>query len=180
MLKLCWLGNSNLLPKKTERSNNEYSIFTPNLYTTNLFLFNLIFRFHSFKIRKILTFLNIYSLERFLEYYTIYATSGAIFKKKYFLKLWKNHSNKVDEVLQLNNAVRYIGGKKKQQYFGFTTVELMKTGFLSSASNQGKKYENVKLDLFALNKNPSHPSSFLYHLNLIRSIHIWIVVQLQF
>jgi hypothetical protein len=28
----------------------------------------------------------------------------------------------------------------------------MKTGFLSSASNQGKKYENVKLDLFAFNK----------------------------
>ena len=91
-------------------------------------------------------------MERLLNYYTIYATSGAIFKKKYFLKLWKNHSNKVDEGLQLNNAVRYIGSKKKQQYFGFTNEELMKTGFLSSASNQGKKYENVKLDLFAFNK----------------------------
>ena len=152
MLKLCWLGNSNLLPKKTERSNNEYSIFTPNLYTTNPFLFNLIFRFHRFKIRKILTFLNIYSLERFLEYYTIYATSGAIFKKKYFLKLWKNHNNNVDEFLQLSKAVKYINRKNKAQYFGYTKSELLKTGFLSSASNQSKIYDNVNFDLFIFNR----------------------------
>jgi len=152
MLKLCWLGNPKLLPKKSYQFNDEYSIFTPDLYTTNPFLFNLVFRFHRFKTRKILTFLKIYSLERFLNYYTIYATSGAIFKKKYFLKLWKNHSNKVDEGLQLSNAVKFIGRKKKQQYFGFTNSELMKTGFLTSASNQGKKYENVNLDFFAFNK----------------------------
>jgi hypothetical protein len=152
MLKLCWLGNSKLLPKKSLIFNEEYSIFTPDLYTTNPFLFNFIFRFHRFKIRKILTFLNIYSSDRLLEYYTVYATSGAIFKKKYFLKLWKNHLNKVDEGLQLSNAVKFINRKKKSQYFGFTNTELMKTGFLSSASNQSKKYENINLDLFVLNK----------------------------
>ena len=152
MLKLCWLGNSKLLPKKTKYLKDEYSIFTPDLYTTNPFLFNLIFRFNRFKMRKILTFLNIYSLERFLDYYTIYATSGAIFKKKYFLKLWKNHNNKVDEGLQLSNAVKFLYSKKKSQYFGFTNSELMKTGFLSSASNQSKKYNNVNFDMFIFNK----------------------------
>lgn len=152
MLKLCWLGNPNLLPKKSYQFNNEYSIFTPDLYTINPILFNLVFRFHRFKIRKILTLLKIYSLERLLNYYTIYATSGAIFKKKYFLKLWKHHNNKVDEGLQLSNAVKYVASKKKLQHFGFTNAELMKTGFLSSASNQGKKYENVNLDLFTFNK----------------------------
>lgn len=152
MLKLCWLGNSKLLPKKTESFNDEYSIFSPNLYTTNPIQFDFIFRFHRFKIRKILTSLKIYSLERFLEYYTIYATSGAIFKRKYFLKLWKNHKNKVDEGLQLSNAVKHINRKKKLQYFGFTNSELMKTGFLSSASNQNKKYDTVNFDLFTFNK----------------------------
>ena len=93
MLKLCWLGNAKLLPKKSIDVNDQYSIFTPDLYTTNPVLFNLVFRFNRFKIRQILTFLKIYSLERFLNYYTIYATSGAIFKKKYFLKLWKNHKS---------------------------------------------------------------------------------------
>jgi len=42
--------------------------------------------------------------------------------------------------------------KKKLQYFGFTNSELLKTGFLSSASNQSKKFENVNFDLFAFNK----------------------------
>lgn len=152
MLKLCWLGNPKLLPKKSEKCNNEYSIFSPNLYTTNPVLFNFIFRFHRFKIRKILTILRIYSFERLLEYYTIYSTSGSIFNKNYFLKLWKNHHNNVDELNQLSNAVQFINNKKKLQFFGFTNSELIKTGFLSSASNQNKKYDNVSFDLFTFNR----------------------------
>jgi hypothetical protein len=152
MLKLCWLGNSKLLPKKSYNFNDEYSIFCPNLFTTNPILFNFIFRFHRFKVRKILTLLNVYSVDKLLEYYTIYATSGAIFKRKYFLKLWKNHNNKVDEGLQLSNAVKQINRKRKLQYFGFTNSELMKTGFLSSASNHNKKNVTLNFDLFAFNK----------------------------
>jgi hypothetical protein len=103
-------------------------------------------------VRKILTLLNVYSVDKLLEYYTIYATSGAIFKRKYFLKLWKNHNNKVDEGLQLSNAVKQINRKRKLQYFGFTNSELMKTGFLSSASNHNKKNVTLNFDLFAFNK----------------------------
>lgn len=152
MLKLCWLGNSKLLPEKTFSSNNLYSIYSPNLYTENPYLFNLIFRINRFKIRKILTLLNFYSEDRFINYYTIYATSGAIFKKKYFLNLWKNHKNSVDEGLQLLNAIKFINKKKKSSNFGFSNNELMKTGFLSSASNQNKAFENVVIDMFAFNK----------------------------
>jgi glycosyltransferase involved in cell wall biosynthesis len=152
MLKLCWLGNSKLLPEKTISHNNLYSIYCPNLYTENPFLFNLIFRIDRFKIRKILTFFKFYNEERFLKYYTIYATSGAVFKKKYFLNLWKNHKNSVDEGLQLLNAVKFINKKKKSSNFGFSNIELMKTGFLSSASNQNKAYDDVAIDMFAFNK----------------------------
>ena len=152
MLKLCWLGNPKLLPNKIHNVNDEYSIFTPNLYTTNPVLFHFIFRLHRFKIRKILTIFKIYNLDKYLEYYSIYATSGAIFNKKYFLKLWKNHKNNVDEGLQLSNALKFINRKKKLQFFGFTNSEFLRTGFLSSASNQNKKFENVNFDLFAFNK----------------------------
>lgn len=152
MLKLCWLGNSKLLPEKSTSHNNLYSIYTPILYTENPYLFNLIFRFDRFKTRKILTFFNIYNEEQFLNYYTIYATSGAVFKKKYFLNLWKNHKNSVDEGLQLLNAVKFINKKKKSSNFGFSNIELMKTGFLSSASNQNKAYDDVAIDMFAFNK----------------------------
>ena len=152
MLKLCWLGNSKLLPKNSLPINNLYNNYSPNLYTQNPFLFNLIFRLDRFKIRKILTLLNIYSEERLINYYTVYATSGAIFKKKYFLNLWKNHKNSVDEGLQLLNAVKFINKKKKSSNFGFSNNEIMKTGFLSSASNQNKAYENCAIDMFAFNK----------------------------
>jgi hypothetical protein len=96
--------------------------------------------------------LKFYSDERFVNYYTIYATSGAVFKKKYFLNLWKNHKNSVDERLQLLNAVKFINKKKKSSNFGFSNNELMKTGFLSSASNQNKAFKNVVIDMFAFNK----------------------------
>ncbi len=152
MLKLCWLGNPRLISEYTNSSNNLYSIYSPNLYTENPYLFNLIFRIDRFKIRKIVTFFKFYSEERFLNYYTIYATSGAIFKRKYFLNLWKNHMNSVDERLQLLNAVKFINKKKKSSNFGFSNSELMKTGFLSSASNQNKGFKNVIIDMFAFNK----------------------------
>ena len=152
MLKLCWLGNSRLIPEYTNSSNNLYSIYSPNLYTENPYLFNLIFRVDRFKIRKILTFFKFYNEERFLKYYTIYATSGAVFKKKYFLNLWKNHKNSVDEGLQLLNAVKFINKKKKSSNFGFSNNEIMKTGFLSSASNHNKSFKNVAIDMFAFNK----------------------------
>jgi hypothetical protein len=152
MLKLCWLGNSKLLPEKTISNNKQYSIYIPNLYIQNPYLFHLIFRIDRFKIRKILTLFKIYSKERFFNYYTIYATSGAIFKKKYFLNLWKNHKNSVDEGLQLLNAVKFINKKKKSSNFGFSNNELMKTGFLSSSGNQNKAFKNISIDMFTFNK----------------------------
>lgn len=152
MLKLCWLGNSKLLPENINSNNKIYSIYGPKLYTTKPLLFNFIFRLNILKSRKILSYFKIYNEERFLNYYTIYATSGAIFKKKYFLNLWKNHKKTVDEGLQLLNAVKFINKKKKSSNFGFSNTELMKTGFLSSASNQNKAFKNVTIDLFAFNK----------------------------
>ncbi len=152
MLKLCWLGNPKLITENTNSHNNLYSIYSPNLYTEKPYLFNLIFRIDRFKIRKILTFLKFYSEERFINYYTIYATSGAIFKKKYFLNLWKNHIDLVDEGLQLFNAVKLINKKKKSAVFGFSNSELLKTGFLSSASNKNKNFKNISIDMFAFNK----------------------------
>jgi hypothetical protein len=152
MLKLCWLGNLKLLPKKSQTSNSGYSIYSPEFYTHHTLIFDFIFRFNRFKTRQLLTFLNIYSLDKWLEYYTIYATSGAIFKKDYFLELWKNHKNSVDEGLQLRNALSYINTKNKFKFFGFTNTEFLKTGFLSSASNQNKHYENVNFNAFSFNK----------------------------
>lgn len=152
MLKLFWLGNSKLIESNTIEKNQLYAIYSPNLYTAKPFFFNLIFRFNRFKFRKIFQFLGIYSEARFLDYYKIYATSGAVFKRKYFLKLWKNHSKNIDEGLQLLNAVRYFHKKKNSIFFAYCNSEIMNTGFMSSATNQNKNFENCEIDMFVFNK----------------------------
>ncbi len=152
MLKLFWLGNSNLIESNYTSKNDLYSIYSPNLYTNNPILFHLIFIFNRFKSRKFFEFFGIYTESRLIDYYKIYATSGAIFKRKYFLKLWKNHTNKTDEGLQLFNAVKYMRKQKKANYFGFYNTEIMKTGFLSSATNQNKTYKDGAIDLFVFNE----------------------------
>jgi hypothetical protein len=151
MLKLYWLGNPKLISGNIIKKHDFYSIFKPKLFVKNALLYKLIFKYYKYKTRKTLAFFNIYTKERALNYYTVYATSGAIFDRTYFLTLWKNHKNNIDEGLQLYNAVKFIS-KNKKAAFGFTNEEILKTGFLSSATNQHKNYKNVNIDMFAFNK----------------------------
>lgn len=150
--KLFWLGNSKLIQSKSTNSIGNLSFLEPNLYVSNPNLFSFIFyKFNRFKIRKILIFLKIHTKERFLSYYSIYSVASAIFKKDYFLSLWNNHKNTVDEGLQLFNAVTYFNRNKNEITFSHTHSEVLKTGFLSSATNQFKDFD-VQVDMFAFNK----------------------------
>lgn len=150
-LKLFWLGNPKLMPGNVIEENDFMSMYEPQIYTSNPFLFRIIFKMTRFKIRKIMTLLNLYNKDRVLAYYSIYSVAGVVFKKEYFLSLWKNHRNSVDENLQLFNAVKYYH-KNSNINFARTNIEVAKTGFLSSATNQHKNYEGIDLDVFALNK----------------------------
>lgn len=149
MLKLYWLGNPKLISKTNLKKNHLISIYRPNLYIKNPFLYQFFFKIYRFKTRKIFSFFNIYSDEKALNYYTIYATAGVIFNKIYFLKLWKNHTNSVDEGLQLLNALKFIN-KNLKSNFAHTNQEYLKTGFVSSATN--KDYKNAKINMFEFNK----------------------------
>ncbi len=150
MIKLFWLGNSKLLAGHSEKLNEFISFFLPKVTTLNPFIYKAIFKWYKFKYRKILSFFSIYSDKKALQYYSIYAVAGAIFEKTYFLSLWKNHQNTVDESLQIRNALNFISNNKSAK-FGNSTKELLKTGFMSSASNQHKPYKDVNLDVFNLN-----------------------------
>lgn len=150
-LKLFWLGNDKLIESKLKERTDFISVYRPQIFTSNPFLFKAIFIMDRLKSRAALTFLRIYSKERFLKYYTIYSVAGVVFKKEYFLNLWKNHKNSVDESLQLFNAVRFYD-RNRDLNFARSNVEVAKTGFMSSATNQYKKYEGVDLDMFAFNR----------------------------
>lgn len=150
-LKLFWLGNDKLIENKLKEKTDFISVFKPQIFTSNPFWFRIIFRMDRLGSRKVLNFLGIYSHDKFLKYYTMYSVAGVVFKKEYFLNLWKDHKNSVDEHLQLFNAVKYYH-KNNDINFARTNVEAAKTGFLSSATNQHKDYEGIDFDVFALNK----------------------------
>lgn len=148
MLKLFWLSNPSLIVKKYLNKNSHFSFSRYNLFTLNRYVYQFLFRFYRFKTRKIFKFLGIYSLERELNYYTIYSVAGAIFNKKYFLNLWNKHNSKVDEGLQIRNALNFLKNNPTIENFGNSNIEVLKTSFLSSASNG---LRNQNFDMFAFN-----------------------------
>ena len=152
-VKLFWLGNDKLKQSRSYFLKNDLVVFEPNLFLRNPLLYLFVFyKFNRFKIRKLLKALHIHTHERALSYYSIYAVAGVVFKKDYFLSLWDNHNNVIDEGLQLYNAVRYLNSNKKTIAFARSNTEIVNTGFLSSATNQFKKYEGVQVDMFIFNK----------------------------
>ena len=151
LLKLFWLGNPRLLQTKTIDKKENYTIYTPKLYTKYPSIFYFVFyKFDCFKIRKTLKFLKIHTYERYLGYYSIYSVAGMLFKRDYFLSLWKNHKNEVDENLQLyNSVVQYF---KNDVVYAHSNSEVVTQGILSAATNQFKDFKGVHSDMFLFNK----------------------------
>ena len=148
LLKLLWLGNPDLITSKEEIHQPPFVRYQPKLFITHPLLFRL-FLINRFKIRKLLTFFGLYSIKKRNQYYSLYSVAGAVFKKDYFLNLWKHHTALVDEELQLKNAVRYCY-QQKSMVFVRSQQELLKTSFVSAATNAPKK--NAKpLDMFIFN-----------------------------
>ncbi|WNM18753.1 glycosyltransferase family 2 protein [Flavobacterium capsici] len=153
MTKLYWIGNSIINQNKKEQKLNNIVLLEPKLFTIVPSIYNFIFyKFDKFKIRKTLRLFKIHTDEKHLAYYTIYAVAGMIFNKEYFLSLWKNHQNKVDEGLQLYNAVKKFKDSKGKLKFARCEKEVLKTGFISSATNEHKEKFSGNVDMFQFNK----------------------------
>ncbi len=149
ILKLIWLNNPKLVQGKTKTIKEIFTVYEPNVFTKNPYLYRLIFGITRFGNRKLMHFLKLFSDEKALNYYSIYGVAGAIFQKKYFLNLWHKHQNTVDENLQLKNAVKFWYNNSDIN-FARTSQEFLATGFLSSATN--KSFNNKDFDLFQFNK----------------------------
>ena len=153
LTKLYWIGNSIINQNKKETPLKDIILLKPNLFTTIPSLYYFIFyKFDRFKIRKTLRFLKINTDEKHLAYRSIYAVAGMIFNKDYFVKLWDNHQNTVDEGLQLYNAVKVLNSEKDKIKFARYNHEILKTGFMSAATNQHKENYAVDIDMFMFNK----------------------------
>lgn len=151
--KLFWLGNEQLKQNKGIQKTKHLDLLTPNLFTENPIFYNLIFRKDFFKwSRRILAKLGIYTFKRHMAYYSIYAVAGTILRKDFYSQLWNNHSNKVEETLQILNALRFYKKNKDAITFATYQKEVLKTGFQSAATNQHKEHYEGNIDVFQFNK----------------------------
>jgi hypothetical protein len=150
--KLFWLGNSKLNQNKGIDVKESIVLLKPKLYTIiPAFYYFIFFKFDRFKIRKTLRFLGIHTEEKRLAYYTIYAVAGMIFNRDYYAKLWKNHQNTVNESLQHYNAVKLFFKQKNNIKFAHYKQEILRTGFVSSATNQFKEEYEGNINMFLFN-----------------------------
>lgn len=153
LTKLYWIGNSIINQNKKETPLKNIVLLKPKLFTIIPALYYFIFyKFDRFKIRKTLRFLKINTDEKQLAYRTIYTVAGMIINKDYFAKLWDNHKNSVDEGLQVYNAVKVFKKQKEQIKFARYNHEILRTGFMSSATNQHKEEYHGNIDMFTFNK----------------------------
>lgn len=152
MTKLFWLGNPDLIQHKSETYTSNLVLLDPKLYTKLPWLYDFIFyRFYCFKIKRILNLLGIHSEKKRIAYYTLYSVAGMIFEKNYFLAMWDNHNNEVSEGLQLFNAVKKWHASKGSYTVARLPQEVIKTGFISSASNQYKEHYAEAVDMNQFN-----------------------------
>lgn len=151
--KLYWIGNPKINVSKKSELKRNLVLIEPKLFTRIPAIYYFVFyKFNRFKIRRILHLLKINTLDRQLSYYTIYAVAGVIFKRDYFSRLWDNHQNSVDEGLQKYNAVKILHKEKKNNSYAHYKKEILKTGFISSATNQNKEHYEGNVDMFIFNK----------------------------
>lgn len=151
-LKLFWLGNPKLTSQNIIENRVFYNIIKPKLFTWNPFLYKKIFKTYGFRFNYVMKLLGLHTKERNLAYYHIYSVAGSVFKKDYFVSLWKNDNGKVDEGLQIKNALEYLNSNTKSK-IAHSKKEYFQTGFSTAATLTYKNYEGIALDVFEVNKN---------------------------
>ena len=152
-LKLIWIGSPLVIQSKETVQKENFIILKPKLFTVIPSLYYFIFyKFDKFKIRKTLRFLKINTNKRHLAYYTIYSVAGMVFNRDYFLNLWNNHKNNIDEGLQIFNALKILRKQKTKKEFARYNKQILRTGFMSSATSQYKEAFAENVDMFVFNK----------------------------
>ncbi len=148
LLKLGWLGNPNLSSKHqniSEKINREI----PKLITTTQPFLNWIFQ-NKYKSYSILKKLKITKPTAFYDYYVLNSIAMGFYHKNYWLHIWQDFTNEVNEKKQLLNAVSYYKNHKHNNFLARFHQEILKTTFSSSATNSYHKY-SIDLNINKIN-----------------------------
>lgn len=131
-------------------SNELETTYPLKTFTSNQFIMNL-FMFNKFKFFTILYKLGLVDNHTRRKYWILNSILMGVYKKDYWLYMWKDSINQLDEKIQLKNAAVWFGkNKKNRNLVTRTKDEKMKTTFKSSASGQYHDY-NINLSIDKVN-----------------------------
>ena len=142
LLKLGWLGNStdDKFVEVSPISELINRTIPTQLFTANHFVMDL-FMYNKFKTFSILYKLKLFDNEYKRRYWALNSILMGLYRKNYWLHIWKDAQGKVDEKQQLRNAaVWFHQNKKNKNLIARTRKEYLQTTFKSSATNSYHKY----------------------------------------
>ncbi|MDY3402521.1 glycosyltransferase family 2 protein [Riemerella anatipestifer] len=152
LLKLGWLSNFKddeylQIGKINEdiNFNRPKDLFLGSKWLMDIFFYN---RYKFFSITYRLGIFNNYTKRK---YWSLNSILMGLWKKEYWLEVWKDAKGKVDEKQQLRNAAAYYNRHKNNPNFiARLSKEAMKTTFQSSATNSYHEY-GFKVDINYIN-----------------------------
>ncbi|MCO7319152.1 glycosyltransferase family 2 protein [Riemerella anatipestifer] len=152
LLKLGWLSNFKddeylQIGKINEdiNFNRPKDLFLGSKWLMDIFFYN---RYKFFSITYRLGIFNNYTKRK---YWSLNSILMGLWKKEYWLEVWKDAKGRVDEKQQLRNAAAYYNKHKNNPNFiARLSKEAMKTTFQSSATNSYHEY-GFKVDINYIN-----------------------------
>jgi len=144
LLKLGWLGNvqDDQHLKFLEIDDTVVATIPQDLFLGNEKIMDAFF-YNRYKFFTILYKLGRVDNHTRLKYWALNSILMGMYKKEYWLQIWKKMNEKLDEKRQLVNASSYYSKNKNNPAFiSRLKKEAMKTTFQSSATNSYHKYGN--------------------------------------
>lgn len=142
LVKLGWLGNYNddKYLKINNLNSNLNALVLQNIFTSNPFMMDL-FMYNKFKFFTVLYKFGWVDNETKRKYWALNSILMGLYRKDYWLYIWKDADGKVDEKQQLRNAAVWFHKRKKNENLICRTKrEVLKTTFQSAATNSYHEY----------------------------------------
>ena len=148
LLKLGWLGHlkPNSFGDSMDLTQSMVAENLKGIFTSNQFVMDLVM-YNKFKFFSLMYRLGIMDNETKRKYWTLNSILMGLWRKEYWLYVWKDADHKVDEKQQLRNAAVWLHkNKSNPNMVGLTKNNNLRTTFQSSATNSYHKY-NVDFDV---------------------------------
>jgi glycosyltransferase involved in cell wall biosynthesis len=167
-LKLFWCGNADIVKGQKIKINSEVEEVIPKLPINNAKVFSLLMS-DKFRLRTLMRRSGLLTKKFILPYYGLYTVSSAFFQKDYWLALWNNSGDYVNEERQIANAMRWKANHRETRYAKTLNEKVRTTYIVSSISHlHSAKFDFITFNHFmneawldgALNATENLPGDF--------------------